>query len=86
MKMYFLICGVMLLVYLLRVWVESNDYCRKHPEITLEKTSFSKRVFTLFQLYCFFCLPVVNVISFVYLVYIADNKFYTNEIEKGIVK
>lgn len=87
MKMYFLICGMMLLVYLLRVWVEFNEYRRTHPNIVLGgRKSLSKQIFTLFQLYSFFCLPIVNVISFMYLVLFADDKIYINEIEKRIIK
>ena len=84
--MYFLICGMMLLVFLLKLWVELIEYGRKHSKIVFrEKKSFFKRVFTLFQLYCFFCLPVVNVIFFIYLVFLADDKIYANEIEKEII-
>lgn len=87
MKMYFLICGMMLLVYLLRIWVEFNEYCRTHSVTVFEeKKSFPKRVFTLFQLYFLFCIPVVNVILFVYFVILADDKIYIKEIEKRIIK
>ena len=87
MKMYFLICGIMLLVFLLRVWVEFNEYCRTHPEIVFgERKSFPKCVFMLLQLYFYFCIPVVNVILFVYVVFLANDKIYIDEIEKKIVK
>ena len=87
MKMYFLICGMMLLVFMLRVWVELIEYCGKHPEIIFGKRkSFPKRVFTLLQLYFYFCIPVVNVILFVYFVFLANDKIYIKEIEKRIVK
>ena len=87
MKMYFLICGMMLLVFLLRVWVELNEYCRTHSKIVFGKRqTFAKRVFTIFQVYFYFCIPVVNVILFVYFIFFANDKIYTNGIEKRIVK
>ena len=87
MKMYFLICGMMLLVFLLRVWVELIEYRRQHPEtIFRERKSFPKRVFTLLRVYFYFCVPVINVALFVYFVFLANDKIYTNEIEKRIIK
>ena len=87
MKMYFLICAIMLLVFMLRIWAELIEYRRKHPEVLLGKgSSFPKSLFTLLQIYFYFCIPVLNVILFVYFVFLADDKIYIDAIEKRVVK
>ena len=74
LKWYLIVCVVMTLISLLRVWGAINDFRKRHPNVIFKRVGFITTVFNLIKIVIFFTVPLLNLITFIGFLLIADEK------------
>ena len=74
LKWYLIMCVVMTLISLLRVWGAVNDFRKRHPNVIFKRVGFVTTVFNLIKIVIFFTVPLLNLITFIGFLLITDEK------------
>ena len=74
LKWYLIVCVVMTLISLLRVWGAVNDFRKRHPNVIFKRVGFVTTVFNLIKIVIFFTVPLLNLITFIGFLLITDEK------------
>ena len=73
LKWYLIVCVVMTLISLLRVWGAINDFRKRHPNVIFKRVGFITTVFNLIKIVIFFTVPLLNLITFIGFLLITDE-------------
>jgi hypothetical protein len=84
MKIYFLVCFILLALVVLRVLAEAIEYKRAHPYIKWKKTGTLHGICTWLKLFIIFCVPLVNLFLFVGIFICADKAIFEDALRKNI--
>lgn len=85
MKIYFVVCGVMLLITYIQSIAQILRYLQTHHGVKLRKNTFIQTLDSLIPCIIYFSLPIMNVVVFVYFFCLTDEdweKLIVKEIEK----
>ena len=74
LKWYLIVCVVMTLISLLRVWGAINDLRKRHPNVVFKRVGFITTVFNVIKIVIFFTVPLLNLITFIGFLLITDEK------------
>lgn len=84
MKIYFLVCFIMLVLVVLKTLAESMEYKKEHPDIKVKRTGILVDICNWLKLFIIFCVPLVNLFLFIYIFFCADKKAFENALLKNI--
>lgn len=84
MKIYFLICFIMLVLVVLKTFAEIIEYRKKYPHTKWKKESgILYRICTWLKIFIIFCVPLLNLFLFI-IIFFADKTFFENAFLKCI--
>lgn len=84
MKIYFLVCFILLALVVLKVLAEAIEYKRAHPYIKWKKTGTLHSICTWLKLFILFCVPLLNLFLFISIFICADKKIFEDTFRKSI--
>ena len=84
MKIYFLICFILLALVVLKTLAEAIEYKREHPYIKWKKTGTLHSICTWLKLFIIYCIPLVNLVLFVAVFICADKATFEDAFRKNI--
>lgn len=84
MKIYFLVCFILLALVVLRALAEAIEYKRAHPYIKWKKTGTLHGICTWLKLFIIFCVPLLNLVLFVSIFIVADKADFEDALRKNI--
>ena len=84
MKIYFLVCFIMLVLVVLKVLAEAIEYKKEHPHIKWKKVGTLYSICDWLELFIIFCVPLLNLILFISVFFFANKETFENAFQKNI--
>ena len=84
MKIYFLVCFILLVLVVLKVVAEALEFQKEHPGMKWKKVGTLHSICTWLKLFIIFCVPLVNLFLFVGIFICADKKIFEDAFRKNL--
>ena len=84
MKIYFLVCFILLVLVTLKTIAEAAEYKKEHPHIKWKKVGTLHSICTWLKLFIIFCVPLVNLALFIWIFICADRAVFEEAFRKNI--